>query len=106
MKRRCEPLIKSEDGFRSNALVWMSRGRCSPTPSTDYYSIEMDRTVRSVPDRTMTVDRTRPDRGRTVDRTVAYHGPVQRWVGPPFAQKWTVPTRGPWTMGRVRFFQI
>jgi hypothetical protein len=56
----------------------------------------MDRTVRPVPDRTVTVDRTGPDRtgpdrGRTVDRTVAYHGPVQRWVGPPFARKWTGP---------------
>jgi hypothetical protein len=49
----------------------------------------MDRTVRPVPDRTV-----------TVDRTVPYHGPVQRWVGPPFTRKWTVstrpvPTRGP-----------
>jgi hypothetical protein len=68
----------------------------------------MDRTVRPVPDRTMTVDRTGPDRGRTVERTVPYHGPVQRWVGPPSTQKWTVPTRpvptrgpdrtGPWTV--------
>jgi hypothetical protein len=44
----------------------------------------MDRTVRPVPDRTM-----------TVDRTVAYHGSFQRLVGPPFARKWIVPTRGP-----------
>jgi hypothetical protein len=36
----------------------------------------MDRTVRPVPDRTVTVDRIGPDRGRTVDRTVPYHGPV------------------------------
>jgi hypothetical protein len=51
----------------------------------------MDRTVQSVPDWTVTG----PDRGRTVDRPVPYHGPVQRWVGPPFTRKWTVPTRGP-----------
>jgi hypothetical protein len=39
---------------------------------------------------------------------VPYHGPVQRWVGPPFTRKWTVPIRhvptrgpdrtGPWTV--------
>jgi hypothetical protein len=53
----------------------------------------MDQTVQPVPDRTVTVDRTRPDCSRTMDRPVLYHGPVQRWVGPPFTRKWTVSIR-------------
>jgi hypothetical protein len=55
----------------------------------------------------VTVDRTGPDCGRICARLVPCLGPVQRWAGSPFTQKWIVAARpvrthepdraGPWT---------
>jgi hypothetical protein len=60
----------------------------------------MDRTVQSVPDRFVIMDRIGPDRDRTRARPVSCLGPVQRWTGSPFTRKWTmtihlVRTHGP-----------